>query len=113
MKYFPKAKLTKVPSADACLLQLLSGKADAAITDTVTGNGWVKAHKALKLILTNAGLPAAPTSAGVELGDLGFAAYIDVFFGEWINNGNYEPTFRKEMGYEPDMGTLMRQRGNF
>ena len=60
------------------------------------------------------GRPArSARSAGVPLGDLAFAAYIDVFFGEFINNGNYEPLFRREMGYNPDMDTLMRQRGNF
>jgi ABC-type amino acid transport substrate-binding protein len=112
-KYFPKAKVVKVPSAETCLLQVVSGKANATITDTITGNGWVKAQKSLKLILTRDGLPAAPVSAGVPLGDLAFAAYIDVFFGEFINNGLYEPLFRKEMGYNPDMDTLMRQRGNF
>lgn len=112
-KYFPKAKVVKVPSAETCLLQVVSGKADAVITDTITGNGWIKAQKSLKLILTNDGLPAAPVSPAVQLGDLAFADYIDVFFGEWINNGNYEPTFRREMGYKPDMSTLMRQRGNF
>jgi ABC-type amino acid transport substrate-binding protein len=112
-KYFPKAKVVKVPSAETCLLQVVSGKAQATITDTITGNGWIKAQKSLKLILTRNGLPAAPVSAGVPLGDLAFAAYIDVFFGEFINNGNYEPLFRKEMGYDPDMDTLMRQRGNF
>jgi ABC-type amino acid transport substrate-binding protein len=112
-KYFPKAKAVKVPSAETCLLQVVSGKVDAVITDTITGGGWVKAQKSLKIILTNDGLPAAPVSPAVQLGDLAFAAYIDVFFGEWINNGNYEPTFRKEMGYSPDMSTLYRQRGNF
>jgi ABC-type amino acid transport substrate-binding protein len=112
-KYFPKSKVVKVPSAETCLLQVVSGKADAVITDTITGNGWIKAQKSLKLILTNDGLPAAPVSAAVPLGDLAFADYIDKFFGEWINNGNYEPTFRREMGYSPDMSTLMRQRGNF
>jgi polar amino acid transport system substrate-binding protein len=113
-KYFPKAKLTKVPSAEQCLLQVLSNRADATITDTVTGNGWLKAHrKDLKLILQNANLPAAPVGAAVQLGDLGFVAYLNVFFGEWINNGNYQPTFRREMGYSPDMAELYRQRGNF
>ena len=112
-KYFPKSKVTKVPSAETCLLQVVSGKADATITDTITGNGWIKAQKSLKLVLTKNGLPAAPVGAAVPLGDFGFAAYIDVFFGEFINNGNYDPLFRKEMGYEPDMDVLMRQRGNF
>jgi len=113
-KYFPKAKLTKVPSAEQCLLQVLSNKADATITDTVTGNGWLKAHgKRLKLILQDANLPAAPVGAAVQLGDLGFVAYLNVFFGEWINNGNYEPLFKKEMGYAPDMKELFKQRGNF
>ena len=113
-KYFPKAKLTLVPSADQCLLQVLSNRVDATITDTVTGNGWLKAHrKNLKLILQNANLPAAPVGAAVQLGDLGFVAYLNVFFGEWINNGNYEPLFRREMGYSPDMAELFRQRGNF
>jgi polar amino acid transport system substrate-binding protein len=113
-KYFPKAKVTKVPSADTCLLQLLAKKADATITDTITGNGWVKAHpKEIKLVLTGAGLPAAPVGAAVVLGDFGFVAYINVFFGEWINNGNYEPTFKREMGYAPDMQELFRQRANF
>jgi ABC-type amino acid transport substrate-binding protein len=112
-KYFPKAKVVKVPSSEACLLQLVSGKSDATITDSVTGGGWIKAQKSLKLILTDDGLPAAPTSAGVQLGDLAFAAYIDVFFGEYINNGDYQPTFRKEMGYSPDLNVLLKQRGNF
>ena len=103
----------KVPSAETCLLQVVSGKADAVITDTITGNGWIKAQKSLKLILTDNGLPAAPVGAGVQLGDLAFAAYIDVFFGEFINNGLYEPLFRREMGYSPDMAQLYRQRGNF
>jgi polar amino acid transport system substrate-binding protein len=113
-RYFPRAKVTKVPSAEACLLQLLAGRADAVVTDTVTGNGWTKAHRGkLKLVLANAGLPAAPSGPAVQLGDLAFVAYLNVFFGEFINNGLYEPIFRREMGYEPDMAALARQRGNF
>jgi len=113
-KYFPKTKITLVPSASDCLLQLLSGKADASISDSVTGNGWLKAHPGqLKLVVTNEGLPAAPVSAAVPLGDLAFAAYLNVFFGEFINNGLYQPLFLKDMGYQPDMDQLYRQRGNF
>jgi ABC-type amino acid transport substrate-binding protein len=112
-KYFPKAKVVKVPSSEACLLQVVSGKADATLTDSVTGGGWLKAQKSLKMVLTDAGLPSAPVAAGVQLGDLAFASYIDVFFGEFINNGLYEPLFRKAMGYSPDMNQLAKQRGNF
>lgn len=112
-KYFPRAKAVKVPSNQDCLLQVVSGKADATLTDTVTGGGWTKAQKSLTMVLTNDGLPSAPVAPAVPLGDFAFAAYINVFFGEWINNGNYEPTFRKEMGFKPDMAALMTQRGNF
>jgi ABC-type amino acid transport substrate-binding protein len=112
-KYFPKAKVVKVPSSEDCLLQVVSGKADATLTDTVTGGGWTKAQKSLTMVLTNSGLPSAPVSPAVPLGDLAFAAYINVFFGEWINNGNYEPTFKAQMGFKPDMAALMAQRGNF
>jgi len=113
-KYFPKTKVVLVPSASDCLLQLLSGKADATISDSVTGNGWLKAHPSkLKLVVTNEGLPAAPVGAAVPLGDLGFVAYLNVFFGEFINNGDYQPLFEKDMGYKPDMDLLYRQRGNF
>jgi polar amino acid transport system substrate-binding protein len=113
-KYFPKTKITLVPSASDCLLQLLSGKADASISDSVTGNGWLKAHPSqLKLVVQNEGLPGAPVGAAVPLGDLGFAAYLNVFFGEFINNGDYQPLFLKDMGYAPDMDHLLQQRGNF
>jgi polar amino acid transport system substrate-binding protein len=113
-KYFPKTKITLVPSASDCLLQLLSGKADASISDSVTGNGWLKAHPSqLKLVAQNEGLPGAPVGAAVPLGDLAFAAYLNVFFGEFINNGDYEPLFTKDMGYKPDMDHLLQQRGNF
>jgi ABC-type amino acid transport substrate-binding protein len=113
-KYFPNTKITLVPSASDCLLQLLAGKADASISDSVTGNGWLKAHPGqLKLVAQNEGLPGAPVGAAVPLGDLAFAAYLNVFFGEFINNGDYEPLFIKDMGYKPDMDHLLQQRGNF
>jgi polar amino acid transport system substrate-binding protein len=113
-KHFPKVKAVLVPSTSDCLLQLLSGKADATIADSVTGNGWLKAHPGkLKLVVTNEGLPSAPVSAAVPLGDLAFAAYINGFFGEFINNGDFQPLFEKDMGYKPDMDKLYRQRGNF
>ena len=113
-KYFPKTKITLVPSASDCLLQLLSGKADASISDSVTGNGWLHAHPGqIKLVAQNEGLPGAPVSAAVPLGDLAFAAYLNVFFGEFINNGDYAPLFIKDMGYKPDMDHLLQQRGNF
>jgi polar amino acid transport system substrate-binding protein len=113
-RYFPLAKRVLVPSASDCLLQLLSGKADAVISDSITGNGWLGAHRAqLKLVVQNQGLPGAPVGAAVPLGDLGFVAYLNVFFGEWINNGGYQPLFKKDMGYAPDMAELFRQRGNF
>ena len=88
-KYFPKTKIVLVPSASDCLLQLLSGKADASISDSVTGNGWLKAHPSqLKLVVQNEGLPAAPVSAAVPLGDLGFAAYLNVYFGSSSTTGS-------------------------
>jgi polar amino acid transport system substrate-binding protein len=113
-RYFPNTKRVLVPSASDCLLQLLSGKADAVISDSITGNGWLKAHRSqLKLVAENAGLPGAPVGAAVPLGDIGFATYLNVFFGEWINNGGYQPLFEKDMGYAPNMDELFRQRGNF
>ena len=115
-KYFPKAKETALTSAQNCILQVLSGRSQAFLTDTITASGAVAAHPTLLKTLLPKGvvLPSAPTAAAVPLGDLGFVAYINTFFGEFINNGLYQPVCIQYLGPTAcDQAALLAQRGNF
>lgn len=112
--YFPKGKRTALSSAQDCILQVVSGKQDAFLTDTITGAGATEAQGGLKMILpAGVTLPAAPTAALVKLGDQEFVNYINTFFGEFINNGLYLPLCEKYMGDACDLPALLAQRGNF
>ena len=114
-RYFPEGKATTVPGAQDCVLQVLSDRADVFLTDTITAAGAAKEHPELKAVAPEGvTLPSAPSGAAVRLGDLGFVAYINTFFGEMINNGDYTPICEKHLGPEAcDLDLLFAQRGNF
>lgn len=113
-RYFPDAKQTALTSAQDCILSVATGKSDAHLTDTVTAAGALEAQKGLKAVFPEGvRLPAAPSGAIVPLGDIGFATYLDVFFGEFINNGDYLPLCQQFMGDACDVDALLAQRGNF
>ena len=111
--YFPKAQATNLAAADQCVLDVLSGRADATITDSNSAFGYSNAHpNQLKpVVFENGGLGAAPTAPSVALGDFGFTAFIDVWFREYVDNGNYAPLYQKYFGQLPDLQELFVQRG--
>lgn len=111
--YFPKAHATNLAGADQCVLDVLSGRADATITDSSSALGYSEAHPGqLKAVLfENGGLGAAPTAPSVALGDFGFTAFIDVWFREFVDNGNYSPLYLKYFHQLPDIQALLTQRG--
>ena len=111
--YFPKATATNLAGADQCVLDVLSGRADATIVDSTSALGYSEAHpNQLKAVLfDNGGLGAAPTAPSVALGDFGFTAFIDVWFREFVDNGNYAPLYQKYFHTLPDIQQLLIQRG--
>ena len=111
-EYFPNVKATNLQAADQCVLDVLAGRADATIVDSTSALGYSEAHPQLKSVLfENGGLAAAPTAPSVKLGDFGFTAYIDVWFREFVDNGNYTPLYVKYFHTNPDIQELLIQRG--
>jgi polar amino acid transport system substrate-binding protein len=111
-EYFPKVQATNLTAADQCVLDVLSGRADATIVDSTSALGYSEAHPQLKSVLfENGGLAAAPTAPSVRLGDFGFTHFIDVWFREFVDNGNYTPLYVKYFHVNPDIQELLIQRG--
>jgi ABC-type amino acid transport substrate-binding protein len=108
---FSNAQVTKFSDVNAGFLEVLSGRAQAYPMDDVTGRAYAAQQPALKMILTGSGgLGVSPTAPLVPLGDDKFIRWIDTFVDEYINNGDYAVLFKKDMGYDPDIPTLMAWR---
>jgi ABC-type amino acid transport substrate-binding protein len=110
-KYFPNAQVTMFSDVNAGFLEVLSGRAAAYPMDDVTGIAYAKQQPELKLILTGqGGLGVSPSAPLVPLNDQAFLLWINTFVDEYINNGDYADVFEEEMGYAPDIPTLMAWR---
>jgi polar amino acid transport system substrate-binding protein len=110
-KFFPKAQVAKFSDVNAGFLEVINSRADAYPMDDTTGLAYARQQPAMKMILLgDGGLGVSPTAPLVPLGDEEFVRWIDVFFDEFINNGDYAPLFEQEMGYPADIPTLLLYR---
>jgi polar amino acid transport system substrate-binding protein len=110
-RFFPNAQATMFSDVNAGFLEVLSGRADAYPMDDVTGIAYANQQPDLKMILIGSGgLGVSPTAPLVPLNDHNFIRWIDTFVDEFINNGDYAVLFEEEMGYQPDIPTLMAWR---
>lgn len=110
-RFFSKAQVAKFSDVNAGFLEIINNRADAYPMDDTTGLSYARQQPAVKMILIgNGGLGVSPTAPFVPLGDEEFVRWIDIFFDEFINNGDYGPLFEQEMGYPADIPTLLLYR---
>jgi ABC-type amino acid transport substrate-binding protein len=113
-KFFPTAQVVALQDVNSCFLQLATKRVDAFIVDNVTGAGYAAQHPGtLKMILTGSGgLLVVPSGIAVRYNDLAFAAYINVWLKEYIDGGDYEKLYIKDIAPAPDIRTLEIERGS-
>ena len=112
---FPNAKETANKGHNDGFLQVVSKRSDAFLTDNVSALAYSKEHPGtVKVVYGGTDKPflqAFPAGPALPKGSLGFERWVDIWLQDQINNGTYHRLYLQEIGWEPALEELGRQRG--
>ena len=112
---FPNAKETANKGHNDGFLQVVSKRSDAFLTDNVSALAYAKEHPGtVKVVYGGTDKPflqAFPAGPALPKGSLGFERWVDIWLQDQINNGTYHKLYLQEVGWEPALEELGRQRG--
>ena len=112
---FPNAKETANKGHNDGFLQVVSKRSDAFLTDNVSALSYLKEHPGtIKVIYGGTDKPflqAFPAGPALPKGSLGFERWVDIWLQDQINNGTYRKLYLQEVGWEPALDELGKQRG--
>jgi polar amino acid transport system substrate-binding protein len=115
--YFPNAQTITIQNLLDGFLQVTTGRADAYITDDVSAFSYQKEHPgSTKILMDGRKRPYLinyPSGGGVPRGQEEFAHWVDIFVQNWIDSGEYQRTYIKDVGWEPPLQQLQLLRGGF
>jgi polar amino acid transport system substrate-binding protein len=115
--YFPDAEPITIQTMLDGFLQVSTGRADVFLTDDVSALSYVKEHAgSVKVVLSGRKQPYLmnfPAGGGVPRGQAEFAHWVDIFVQNWIDSGDYQRIYLKDIGWEPPLGPLQLVRGGF
>jgi len=98
-------------------LQVISGRADATLSDDVSSLKYVQEHPgSIKVLLDGRHQPYLrnfPSGGGVLRGNGEFCRWVDVQTQDWINSGAYQAAYLKEVGWAPPLAELQLARGGY
>jgi ABC-type amino acid transport substrate-binding protein len=98
-------------------LQVISGRADATLSDDVSSLKYVQEHPgSIKVLLDGRHQPYLrnfPSGGGVLRGNGDFCRWVDVQTQDWINSGAYQAAYLKEVGWAPPLAELQLARGGY
>lgn len=106
---FPNATSIILEDPADAFLQTQDRRVDGMPNSNLVSIHWLKTHPEarLKLCFTEgSGLGAIPGAPVVPYGDLLFKEWVDQFFDDLINSGQYAEIYKQEMTEEPDMDLL-------
>ncbi len=113
--YFPKAQETANKGHNDGFLQVASNRSNAFLTDNVSALAYAKEHPGtVKVVYGGTDKPflqAFPAGPALPKGSLGFERWVDIWLQDQINNGTYRKLYLQEIGWEPALDELGRQRG--
>ena len=98
-------------------LQVISGRADATLSDDVSALKYAQEHPgSIKVLLDGRHQPYLrnfPAGGGVLRGNGDFCRWVDVAVQDFINSGAYQSTYLKEVGWAPPLAELQLARGGY
>jgi polar amino acid transport system substrate-binding protein len=113
--FFPNAQETANKGHNDGFLQVVSHRSDGFLTDNVSALAYLKEHPgAVKIAFTGIDKPflqAFPAGPALPKGSIAFARWVDIWLQDQINNGTYKKLYLQEIGWEPALEELGRQRG--
>ena len=114
---FPKTQSVDVSGPLDAFLQVISGRADATLSDDVSAMKYAAEHPgSIKVLLDGRHQPYLrnfPSGGGVLRGNLEFCHWVDNQVQDWINSGEYLRTYLKEVGWTPPLDQLQLLRGGY
>jgi ABC-type amino acid transport substrate-binding protein len=114
---FDKTQPVDVNGPLDAFLQVISGRADATLSDDVSALKYAKEHPGtIKVLVDGRHQPYLrnfPSGGGVLRGEAEFCHWVDILVQDWINAGQYRATYLKEVGWEPPLQELQLYRGGY
>jgi ABC-type amino acid transport substrate-binding protein len=114
---FPNTQNVDVNGPLDAFLQVVSGRADATLSDDVSALNYAKEHPGtIKVLLDGRHQPFLrnfPSGGGVLRGEGEFCHWVDIAVQDWINAGDYRKTYLKDVGWEPPLQQLELARGQY
>ncbi|MCW3474580.1 ABC transporter substrate-binding protein [Limobrevibacterium gyesilva] len=114
---FAKTTPVDVSGPLDAFLQVISGRADATLSDDVSALKYAQEHPgSIKVLLDGRHQPYLrnfPSGGGVLRGNGDFCRWVDVQVQDWINSGAYQAAYLKEVGWPPPLAELQLLRGGY
>ena len=114
---FPQTTNVDVNGPLDAFLQVVSGRAEATLSDDVSALTYAKEHPGtIKVLLDGRHQPYLrnfPSGGGVLRGEGEFCHWVDILTQDWINSGDYRRTYLKDVGWEPPIQQLIVARGGY
>ena len=114
---FANSQAVDVSGPLDAFLQVITGRADATLSDDVSALKYEQEHPgSIKVLLDGRHQPYLrnfPSGGGVLRGNGDFCRWVDVQVQDWINSGAYQSTYLKEVGWAPPLAQLQLARGGY